>query len=106
MNKCLNKHTTNLTISENVRNIDFDYEKTNEILIKEFIKSKKLKGLSNNSLIYYETQLYKFASWTIKSFIELTSNDLKEYLAFYKSINGCGETTLNNTRHILSSFYG
>ena len=38
LNKSLNKHTNGLTISENNENLDPDYEKTNEILIKEFIK--------------------------------------------------------------------
>ena len=64
-----------------------------------------MKGLSGK-FKNYENQLNKLTSWTIKSFIELTGNDLKEYLTFYKNLNDYGETTLNNTRHILSSFYG
>lgn len=105
LNKSLNYHTNNLIISENPDNVDLNYEKTNQLLIKTFIKNKKLKGLSSKSLNYYETQLNKIALWTSKSFIEMTSNDLKEYLIFYRDLNHCNKTTLNNTRRILSSFW-
>ena len=105
LNRSLNHHTSNLTISENPNNIDLNYHETNELLIKEFIKSKKLKGLSRNSLKYYETQLRRLYDWSIKSFIEFTADDLKEYLRFYQTLNNCSKTTLNNTRRVLSSFW-
>ena len=105
LNKSLNKHSANLTISENPDNIDLNYEHTNKLLIKDFIKSKKIKGLSSNSLKYYEGILSKLYDWAIKSFIECNSDDLKEYLEFYKTMNSCSATTLNNTRRILSSFF-
>ena len=43
LNKSLNKHTNGLSISGNNENLDPDYEKTHEILIKEFIKYKKIE---------------------------------------------------------------
>ena len=46
LNKSLNYHTNNLIISENPNNIDLNYQETNKILIKQFIKNKKLRGLS------------------------------------------------------------
>lgn len=105
LNKSLNYHTNKLIISENPDNVDLNYEKTNQLLIKQFIKNKKLKGLSPNSLNYYESQLKKVALWSSKSFIEMTSDDLKEYLIFYRDLNQCSKTTLNNARRILSSFW-
>ena len=78
LNRSLNHHTTNLIISENPNNTDLNYKKTNKKLIEQFIKSKKLKGLSSRSLNYYDAQLKKLAKWTTKSFIELNSDDLKE----------------------------
>ena len=105
LNKSLNYHTGNLIISENPNNIDGDYERTNQHLINQFIKTKKLKGLSQNTLRYYETQLNLLNNWSIKSFIEMNSNDLKEYLIQYQELNNCGKVTLNNTRRILSSFW-
>ena len=105
LNKSLNYHTNNLIISENPNNIDLNYQETNKILIKQFIKNKKLRGLSKNSLQYYESQLIKLSEWTIKSFIEMNSNDLKEYLLFFRELNNCSKVTLNNVRRILSSFW-
>lgn len=105
LNKTINQHSHNLIISENPNNIDLDYEKTNKILIKDFIKTKKLKGLSKKSLNYYETTLHRLEQWTIKSFIEMNAEDLKEYLRFYQKLNNCSPTSLNNIRRILSSFW-
>ena len=105
LNKSLNTHTNNLIISENPNNIDLNYQETNKILIKQFIKNKKLRGLSKKSLQYYESQLIKLSKWTIKSFIEMNSNDLKEYLLFFRELNNCSKVTLNNVRRILSSFW-
>ena len=105
LNKSLNYHTNNLIISENPNNIDLNYQETNKILIKQFIKNKKLRGLSKKSLKYYESQLIKLSEWAIKSFIEMNSNDLKEYLLFFRELNNCSKVTLNNVRRILSSFW-
>ena len=105
LNRSLNQHTSNLTISENPNSTDLNYEETNENLIKDFIKSKKLKGLSSNSLKYYESQLRKLQKYSIKSFIEFTAEDLKEYLRFGQEANLWSKVTLNNVRRILSSFW-
>jgi len=105
LNRSLNQHTSNLTISENPNSTDLNYEETNENLIKDFIKSKKLKGLSSNSLKYYESQLRKLQEYSIKSFIEFTAEDLKEYLRFGQEANLWSKVTLNNVRRILSSFW-
>lgn len=105
LSRSLNYHTNNLIISENPNNIDLNYQETNKILIKQFIKNKKLRGLSKKSLQYYESQLIKLSEWAIKSFIEMNSNDLKEYLLFFRELNNCSKVTLNNVRRILSSFW-
>ena len=105
LNKSLNYHTSNLIISEKPDNIDKDYNTTNTLLIKEFIKNKKLKGLSPKSLHYYESQLNRFKEWSIKSFLEMNANDLKEYMKFYQNYNDCSKTTLDNLRRILNTFY-
>lgn len=105
LNKSLNYHTNNLIISENPNNVDLNYRETNDILIKQFIKNKKLKGLSKNTIHYYESQLIKLSKWTTKSFIEMNSNDLKEYLIFFKELHNCSKVSLNNIRRILSSFW-
>ena len=106
LNKTLNYRTSNLIISDLPNNFDINYPETNVRLIKNFIKTKKLKGLSPRSLSYYDDTLKRMAKWCIKSFLELTNDDIKEYLRFMQSENNCSNTSLNNTRRIISSFYG
>lgn len=105
LNKSLNKHSEKLIISDNPMNVDLNYMETNTNLIKRFIKAKKLKGSSEGTIKYYNSQLDKLKDWSIKSFIEFTAEDLKDYLNFYHSLNDCSKTTLNNVRRILSSFW-
>lgn len=105
LNKSLYYNTNNLDFADNPQNHDINYEKTNEILIKEFIKSKKTKGLSESTIRAYTTTINTFNKWTIKSFLELTSEDLKEFFIFYEEQNNCCKTTLNNVRRNLSSFF-
>lgn len=105
LNKSLNKHTQRLIISENPNNIDFDYDETNVKLIKSFIKSKKLKGLSPRTIDYYFDELVHLKEWSIKSFIEFKADDLKEYLRYKQSSRDCGNVTINNVRRVFSSFF-
>ena len=106
LNKSLNYHTNNLIISDLPNNYDINYDETNDRLIRDFIKVKKLKGLSPRSLSYYDDTLRRMKKWCIKSFLELTTDDIKEYLRFMQQENNCSNTSLNNTRRIISSFYG
>ena len=105
LNKSLNKHSQKLIISENPNNIDFDYEETNIRLIKSFIKTKKLKGLSQRTIDYYLDELNHLKEWSIKSFIEFKADDLKEYLRFKQSSIDCSNVTINNVRRVFSSFF-
>lgn len=105
LNKSLYYNTNNLTFANNPNNHDLDYEKTNEIFIKEFTKAKKTKGLSKQTLRTYNYYLNTLKKWTIKSFLELTSEDLKDFLIFYQGQNDCSKTTINNLRRYLSSFF-
>lgn len=105
LNKILNKNTSNLIISNKPENIDLNYEETNKQLIKRFIKAKTLKGSSKNTLDYYHGALNKLREYSIKSFIEFTADDLRDYLSFFQDLNNCSMTTLDNNRRILSSFW-
>jgi len=105
LNKSLYYNTNHLTFADNPKNHDLDYDKTNEILIKEFVKVKKIKGLSKKTIGAYKYSLNALKKWSIKSFLELTSEDLKDFLIFYQEQNGCSKTTINNMRRNLSSFF-
>lgn len=105
LNKSLYHNTAKLDFADNPKNHDTNYQKTNQILIQEFIKAKKTKGLSKNTLRAYNYSLTALNNWAIKSYLEMTSEDLKEFFLFYESLNNCSKTTLNNMRRNLSSFF-
>ena len=105
LNKSLYYNTANLDFADNPINHDLNYEKTNDILIEQYMKAKKTKGLSPRTLQTYNYTLKTFKKWVIKSFLEITSEDLKEFFIFYESQNNCSKTSLNNTRRNLSSFF-
>lgn len=105
LNKSLYYNTSNLDFADNPMSRDLDYDKTNKILISEFIKNKKTQGLSDKTIKYYTFTLEKFNEWCVKSFLEVTSEDIKDYLIFHKELNKCAKTTTNNIRRNLSSFF-
>ena len=105
LNKSLYYNTNNLDFADNPQNHDINYEKTNEILIKEFLKAKKIKGLSNATITAYSYAINSLKEWSIKSFLELTSEDMKEFFIFYQLQNNCSNTTLNNIRRNISSLF-
>lgn len=104
LNKSLNHHTDNLNIKDNPKT-DMECDATNEELIKNFTAEKTLQGCSERTVNYYFTTLKNFSEWSIKSLTELTTDDVKEYFRFYKNLNDCSNSTVDNVRRVLSSFY-
>lgn len=78
------------------RNIDY---------IGMFISSKRIEGCSDRTLNYYETTIKNMIRDVQKRVNHITTEDLREYLASYQSINNCSRTTIDNVRRILSSFF-
>lgn len=104
LNKSLNKHTDDLNIKDKPE-IDLNYEVTNEELINDFISEKKLQGCSKRTTKYYNSTLNNFSDWAIKPLTDLTTTDIKDYFKFYKTLNNCSNSTVDNVRRVLSSFY-
>lgn len=74
--------------------------------IKNFFIAKKVEGLADSSLKYYQLQLKKFFEIIVKGLEEITTNDIRYYLA--KRQIDCpklSKVTLNNERRVLNSFF-
>lgn len=106
LNRVLNYHTSQLDFGEGLIDTNSDYEVQNKKLLVQYIKSKKVEGLSNRTIDYYENTLKKLEEWTVKSFINLTHTDIMEFLVFYQELNQCSKISIDNIRRILSSFFG
>ncbi len=81
-----------------------DPRKSNTANIEAFISAKALEGCTDKTLNYYLSEVEAFTIWCGKPFAHIASADIRGYLAYRKS-KGNGDTTLNNVRRILASFF-
>lgn len=104
LNRSLNSNLDSLEVYKHNQTTT-DYEERNRELVKSFLQSKKLKGLSEKTLEVYENELDRFLEYSCKLVIDYKPEDIREYLAFRQELNNCGNVSLNNCRRNLSSFY-
>ncbi|MEG0297214.1 MAG: tyrosine-type recombinase/integrase [Clostridium sp.] len=76
-----------------------------EEMIRKFLVTKKIQGLSSRSLKRYQNDLKRVFYTIGKPIKEVTSDDIKYFLACLQIQNGCSAVTINNYRLSLSTFY-
>ena len=79
--------------------------KGNEELLRYFISAKRLEGCSENSLRYYDSTLEKMLMGVDKPVREISTEDLRNYLAVYREERTSSKVTIDNMRRIFSSFF-
>lgn len=81
-------------------------ENTNEFLWKKFFIGKRIENLSENSLKVYKDNLERFDSVIKKNFLDVTTEDVRFYIATVISKNSSvKETYLDNIRRFLKTFF-
>lgn len=85
--------------SEEVRN------KENAELLEVFLSAKKIEGCSEKTLHYYRTSIEKLCAAVQKNVREVTTNDIRCYLAELQGSRGLSKVTIDNLRRIFSSFF-
>lgn len=88
-------------------NLDTEVKKEINYLdyVENYINSKKLEGLSDLTLKNYKATLYKLLKYLDKNIKTITTEDIRDFLSYYQSLNNCGNHTLENIRLTLSSFF-
>ena len=82
------------------------YEGESEKLISQFLTIKTIDGCSNQTINTYSFHLHKLIEIIdTKSVLNMTANDIRGFLAFYKNHRKVSNVTLNNMRHSMSSFF-
>ncbi|HBQ43875.1 MAG TPA: integrase, partial [Lactobacillus acetotolerans] len=71
-----------------------------------FIGLKRLEGLSERSLQSYAYELNMVSRYIHKPVAQITTNDLRGYLATTKQERGHENITVNNKISVLKSFFG
>lgn len=73
--------------------------------IRLFLINKKVAGRTERTLAFYKGQLNNFFEGVNKSPIEVTSDDIKLYLATKEIRDGNSKVTIANTSRAIASFY-
>lgn len=80
-------------------------DRTNAELWKRFFLTKKAENLSDKSLTYYKNCLELFSLYIRKSFLKVTTDDVRLYLAVEREKNQQKAVSVDNIRRILNSFF-
>ena len=75
-------------------------------MLDVFIAAKRIEGCSDKSLKYYTFTVRQMLNSMGKHFREISTDDLRRYLADYQQDRGSSKVTIDNMRRIFSSFFG
>ena len=88
------------------KNTDPQENSGNDDVIKVFISAKRIEGCSEKSLKYYDSTISHMTYSVGKPVREITTDDLRNYLANFQKERGSSKVTIDNIRRIFSSFFG
>ena len=77
----------------------------NAYFLNSFIAAKRVEGCSEKTLDYYFSTIGKMMQALGKWVKDVTTDDLRGYLAKYQQDNHSSRVTIDNIRRILSSFF-
>ena len=81
------------------------YDDNNITKLKKFIATKRLEGLSEDTLMQYYRAVYNLFTEVGKPLEEINTDDIRYYLSMYQEQRKVCKVTLNNTRRYLSTFF-
>lgn len=82
-----------------------EYAQTNFDYLKLYLSAKSIEGCSEKTLTYYETTIKKMIIYLGKDIHEITTEELRIYLAEYQQSHNASKVTIDNIRRILSGFF-
>ena len=85
-----------------------DYEvikRENSNLVSVFISAKRIEGCSEKTIGYYKSSIDKLLIAIPKDIHDITTNDIRCYLAQQQDSKNLSKVTIDNLRRIFSSFF-
>lgn len=73
--------------------------------IQLYLAAKKIEGCSEKTLLYYEGTIRKMTEKINKHICDISTDDIRVYLAQYQEQHHVGKVTIDNIRRILSGFF-
>lgn len=83
----------------------FDESKENHELLMSFLSAKEIEGCSKKTITYYKNTILKMLDKINLKIENITTDDLRKYLADYKNQSNASKSTIDNIRRVLSSFF-
>ncbi len=80
-------------------------EDRNETLVKKFIISKMVKGCTERTIEFYSNTMKFVLNKIDKAVDDITSDDIRLYIALRKRRDMVCDTTIDNELRVLRSFY-
>lgn len=80
-------------------------KRANTELLEAFISAKKIEGCSDKTIHYYKTTIEKLITATNKMVQDVSTNDIRCYLAEQQEKRKLSKVTIDNMRRIYSSFF-
>ncbi len=77
----------------------------NNHLLEMFLSAKQVEGCSERTILYYRSVVERLFLHVRKPVREISTDDIRAYLADYKENAECSGTTIDNVRRIFSSFF-
>ena len=81
------------------------YDNNNDVLVKNFLGTKKMSGLTAKTLKHYDAVINLMLKDIGKPIPEITTNDLRYHFAKWQIDREVSGTSLNNMRRVYSSFF-
>jgi len=78
---------------------------SNEDFLKLFLDAKKVEGCSERTIQYYKVTIEHLLKNKETPVRRVTTEEMREYLSDYQKINNCSNTTIDNIRRNISSFF-
>ena len=83
-----------------------DYMDAQLNLLKEFLLTKKIEGCRTTTIKDYHDKIMKLIEWSSKDLTELTTKDIRMFLANYQMTHSVHDSTMDQIRLVLSTFFG
>lgn len=80
------------------------FEDENEMLLRRYSSCLVLEGKAKSTAAAYVRELKKFQNFCKKNYLNVTTNDIRCYLAT-KTVNGLKDTSISNSRSYIYAFY-
>lgn len=102
---CLRQNLSIVLAKYALSDLNQQNDKEDKNYIELFISSKKIEGRSDKTLEYYKKTIETMCNSVGKAVTQITTEDLRFYLADYQKKNESSKVTIDNIRRILSSFF-